>query len=87
MDIDQRFNSIAAPDQEAAKVLNRVRTRTSGARLCGVSRRDDGRLNLMFGDPGVLGVGTTIHTFEGESSVYSWLADSLGPPNKKEKER
>ena len=40
------------------KVLYTAKTRTLGGRRGGISRSDDGRLELKFSAPGVLGTGT-----------------------------
>src|ERR1700676_4477902 len=58
MNIDQKFNSIADPNQEVTKVLYTAKTHTSGGRRGGISRSDDDRLDLKFGAPGVPGTGT-----------------------------
>jgi hypothetical protein len=58
MNIDQKINSIADSNQEVTKVLYTAKTHTSGGRRGGVSRSDDGRLDLKFGAPGVPETGT-----------------------------
>src|ERR1700676_656382 len=58
MNIDQKFNSIADPNQEVTKVLYTAKTHTSGGRRGGVSRSDDDRLDVKFSAPGVPGTGT-----------------------------
>ena len=54
----QETNAVAASGQEVMKVKYTAKTRTSGGRRGGVSSSDDGRLDLKFSAPGVLGTGT-----------------------------
>src|ERR1700726_4475261 len=54
----QNTNAVADSTQEAVKVRYTAKTHTSGGRRGGVSRRDDGRLDVMFPAPGLPGTGT-----------------------------
>ena len=54
----QENNAVAASTQEAVKVRYTAKTHTSGGRRGGVSRSDDGRLDVKFSAPGVPGTGT-----------------------------
>ena len=54
----KKTNAVAGSTQEEMKVRYTARTRTSGGRRGGVSRSDDGRLDVKFSAPGVLGTGT-----------------------------
>jgi Ohr subfamily peroxiredoxin len=54
----QNTNAASGPTQEAMKVRYTAKTHTSGGRRGGVSRSDDGRLNVKFSAPGVPGTGT-----------------------------
>jgi lipoyl-dependent peroxiredoxin len=58
MTTDQQTNPVAASTQEFMKVHYTAKTHTSGGRRGGVSRSDDGRLDLSFSAPGVPGTGT-----------------------------
>jgi lipoyl-dependent peroxiredoxin len=53
-----KTNGVAGSTQEVTKVQYTARTHTSGGRRGGVSRSDDGRLDLKFSAPGVPGTGT-----------------------------
>jgi osmotically inducible protein OsmC len=55
---DQITNAVAGSTQEAIKVRYTAKTHTSGGRRGGVSRSDDGRLEVNFSAPGVPGTGT-----------------------------
>jgi hypothetical protein len=54
----QETNPIAGSTQEVMKVQYSARTQTSGGRRGGVSRSDDGHLDVKFSAPGVPGTGT-----------------------------
>jgi lipoyl-dependent peroxiredoxin len=54
----QKADAVAGVTQEDIKVRYTAKTRTSGGRRGGVSRSDDGRLDVMFSAPGVPGTGT-----------------------------
>jgi len=54
----QETNAVAGSSQEAMKVRYTAKTHTSGGRRGGVSRSDDGRLDVKFSAPGVPGTGT-----------------------------
>jgi osmotically inducible protein OsmC len=54
----QETNAVADSTQEAVKVRYTAKTHTSGGRRGGVSRSDDGRLDVKFSAPGVPGTGT-----------------------------
>jgi Ohr subfamily peroxiredoxin len=54
----QENNAVARSSQEGNKVRYTAKTHTSGGRRGGVSRSDDGRLDVTFSAPGVPGTGT-----------------------------
>ena len=54
----QNSNAVADSTQEAVKVRYTAKTHTSGGRRGGISRSDDGRLDVTFSAPGVPGTGT-----------------------------
>jgi Ohr subfamily peroxiredoxin len=54
----QKTNGVAASTQEIMKVQYTAKTHTSGGRRGGVSRSDDGRLDVSFSAPIVPGTGT-----------------------------
>ena len=54
----QEINSVARSTQDEIKVRYTAKTHTSGGRRGGVSRSDDGRLDVKFSAPGVPGTGT-----------------------------
>src|SRR5260370_40807313 len=54
----QKTNAVADSTQEVMKVRYTAKTHTSGGRRGGVSRSDDGRLDVNFSAPGVPGAGT-----------------------------
>ena len=54
----QETNSVAGYTEENMKVRYTAKTHTSGGRRGGVSRSDDGRLDVRFSAPGVPGTGT-----------------------------
>ena len=54
----QENNAVARSSQEDTKVRYTAKTHTSGGRRGGVSRSDDGRLDVQFSAPGVPGTGT-----------------------------
>ena len=54
----QETNAGADSAQEDIKVRYTAKTHTSGGRRGGVSRSDDGRLDVKFSAPGVPGTGT-----------------------------
>ena len=54
----QNTNAVADSTQEAVKVRYTAKTHTSRGRRGGVSRSDDGRLDVKFSAPGVPGTGT-----------------------------
>jgi osmotically inducible protein OsmC len=51
-------NAVAGSTQEVMKVKYTAKTHSSGGRRGGVSRSDDGRLDVKFSAPGVPGTGT-----------------------------
>jgi len=55
---DQKTNEVAGLTQEVMKVRYTAKTHTLGGRRGGVSRSDDGRLDVKFSAPGVPGTGT-----------------------------
>jgi osmotically inducible protein OsmC len=55
---DQENNAVPGSTQDATKVKYTAKTHTSGGRRGGVSRSDDGRLDVSFSAPGVPGTGT-----------------------------
>jgi len=55
----QEINASARSTQDDSKVRYTAKTHTSGGRRGGVSRSDDGRLDVKFSAPGVPGTGTT----------------------------
>src|SRR3977135_3319578 len=54
----QTTNAVAGSTQEVMKVQYTAKTHTSGGRRGGVSRSDDGRLDVKFSAPRVPGTGT-----------------------------
>jgi Ohr subfamily peroxiredoxin len=54
----QKFNAAARSTQDDIKVRYTAKTHTSGGRRGGVSRSDDGRLDVKFSAPGIPGTGT-----------------------------
>ena len=54
----QETNAGARTSEEDMKVRYTAKTQTSGGRRGGVSRSDDGRLDVTFSAPGVPGTGT-----------------------------
>ena len=54
----QETNAGARSGQEDMKARYTAKTHTSGGRRGGVSRSDDGRLDVQFSAPGVPGTGT-----------------------------
>src|SRR6267143_6546309 len=54
----QNTTATSGSAQETAKVRYTAKTHTSGGRRGGVSRSDDGRLEVKFSAPGVPGTGT-----------------------------
>src|ERR1700746_2774493 len=58
MTTDQESNAAARLTQDDVKVRYTAKTHTSGGRRGGVSRSDDGRLDVKFSAPGVPGTGT-----------------------------
>src|SRR3954468_2173072 len=58
MTTHQETNVVADSTQEVMKVRYTAKTHTLGGRRGGVSRSDDGRLEVMFSAPGVPGTGT-----------------------------
>jgi len=58
MTTDQENKAVAGSTQEVMKVQYTAKTHTSGGRRGGVSRSDDGRLDVNFSAPGVPGTGT-----------------------------
>ena len=54
----QETNAVADSTQEVTKVRYTAKTHTSGGRRGGVSRSDDGRLDVKFSAPGIPGTGT-----------------------------
>src|SRR5205807_3294803 len=58
MTTNQKINEVAGSTQEVMNVWYTAKTHTSGGRRGGVSRSDDGRLDVKFSAPGVPGTGT-----------------------------
>jgi hypothetical protein len=58
MTIYQKTNAAAGSTQEDTKVRYTAKTHTLGGRRGGVSRSDDGRLDVKFSAPGVPETGT-----------------------------
>src|SRR6201982_3843188 len=58
MTTDQEINAAARSTQDNVNVLYTAKTHTSGGRRGGVSRSDDGRLDVKFSAPIVPGTGT-----------------------------
>jgi osmotically inducible protein OsmC len=58
MTTDQKNIAVAGSSREVTKVRYIAKTHTSGGRRGGVSRSDDGRLDVKFSAPGVPGTGT-----------------------------
>jgi osmotically inducible protein OsmC len=58
MTMYQETNAVAGSTQEVMKVRYTANTQTSGGRRGGVSRSDDGRLDVKFSAPLVPGTGT-----------------------------
>jgi osmotically inducible protein OsmC len=58
MTTHQETNAVAGSTEEVMKVRYTAKTQSSGGRRGGVSRSDDGRLNVQFSAPGVPGTGT-----------------------------
>src|SRR6201984_3702478 len=54
----QETNAVAGSTQEHMKVRYTAKTHTSGGRRGGVSRSNDGRLDVTFSAPGVPGTST-----------------------------
>src|SRR5882757_4091088 len=54
----QEINAATRSTQDDSKVRYTAKTHTSGGRRGGVSRSDDGRLDVKFSAPGVPGTGT-----------------------------
>ena len=54
----QKIDGVASLTQEDMKVRYTAKTHTLGGRRGGVSRSDDGRLDVKFSAPGVPGTGT-----------------------------
>jgi lipoyl-dependent peroxiredoxin len=54
----QETDAVAGSTQEAMKVRYTAKTHTLGGRRGGVSRSDDGRLDVKFSAPGVPGTGS-----------------------------
>ncbi len=55
---DQKTIAAAGSSHEVMKVRYTAKTHTTGGRRGGVSRSDDGRLDVRFSAPGVPGTGT-----------------------------
>ena len=58
MTMHQEINAAAGSTEAVMKVRYTAKTQSSGGRRGGVSRSDDGRLNVQFSAPGVPGTGT-----------------------------
>src|SRR6266446_7448921 len=58
MTTNQNTNAVADSTQDPVKVQYTAKTHTSGGRRGGVSRSDDGRLDVQFSAPGIPGTGT-----------------------------
>jgi osmotically inducible protein OsmC len=54
----QKINAAARSTQDDIKVRYTAKTQTSGGRRGGVSRSEDGRLDVKFSAPGIPGTGT-----------------------------
>src|ERR1700755_1326506 len=57
MTTDQENNAVAGSSQDVKSARYTAKTHTSGGRRGGVSRSDDGRLDVTFSAPGVPGTG------------------------------
>jgi osmotically inducible protein OsmC len=68
MTTDQKTNEVAGSTQEDIKVRYTAKTHTFGGRRGGLSRSDDGRLDVKFSAPGFPGTGT-----KSGAAVYRWL--------------
>ena len=58
MTTHQKTDAVASSTQQVMKVQYTAKTHTSGGRRGGVSRSDDGRLDVKFSAPGIPGTGT-----------------------------
>ena len=58
MTTHQEVNAAVRSTQDDSKIRYTAKTHTSGGRRGGVSRSDDGRLDVKFSAPGVPGTGT-----------------------------
>src|SRR6266446_2634203 len=58
MNTYQKTNQVTGSTEEVMKVKYTAKTHTSGGRRGGVSRSDDGRLDVQFSAPGIPGTGT-----------------------------
>jgi lipoyl-dependent peroxiredoxin len=58
MTTNQKTNAVSGATQEVTNVKYTAKTHTSGGRRGGVSRSDDGRLDVSFSAPGAPGTGT-----------------------------
>jgi osmotically inducible protein OsmC len=58
MTMHQEINAAAGLTEAVMKVRYTAKTQSSGGRRGGVSRSDDGRLNVQFSAPGLPGTGT-----------------------------
>ena len=58
MTTDQQTNTVASSTEDVMKVKYTAKTHTLGGRRGGVSRSDDGRLDVRFSSPIVPGTGT-----------------------------
>ena len=58
MTTHQETNAVAGETEEVIKVRYTAKTHSTGGRRGGVSRSDDGRLDVQFSAPGVPGTGT-----------------------------
>jgi hypothetical protein len=57
MSTNHKHIAVASSSQEVMQVRYTAKTHTSGGRRGGVSRSDDGRLDVKFSAPGVPGTG------------------------------
>ncbi len=64
----QKTNAISGSTQEGIKVRYTAKTHTSGGRRGGVSRSDDGRLDVKFSAPGAPG-----NWYESGAVICRWL--------------
>jgi lipoyl-dependent peroxiredoxin len=77
MTSDQKAIAIPGSTREVMKVQYTAKTHTSGGRRGGVSRSDDGRLDVKFSAPGVAGTGTNLEQLFA-AGCSAWFISSMG---------